>query len=100
MEEKLVAHDPSIGYVTRESRTLRRASELLCLPLKARLPEDRLAKRLHSEAKDTAIDTPVRETVRRTVLVHSTKALQYLLTVVDHLKCCSVKAAKDNKLTA
>ena len=37
----------------------------------------------------------------RTVLVHSTEALQHLVTVVDdydRLKCCSVKAAKDNKL--
>ena len=33
MEEKLVAHDPSIGYVTRESRTPRQASETFIPPV-------------------------------------------------------------------
>ena len=104
MEEKLVAHDPSIGYVTRESRTPRRASGTFVPPVQGQTPRRSprlLAKRLRSEAKKTAIATPARGAVRRTVLVHSTEALQYLTNEVDeydHLKCCSVKAA-DNKLT-
>ena len=37
MEEKLVAHDPSIGYVTRESRRLRQARGTLRFPFNVRL---------------------------------------------------------------
>lgn len=105
MEEKLVAHDPSIGYVTRESNTPRRASGTFVPPVQGQTPRRSprlLAKRIRSEAKaETAIATPVREALKRTVLVHSTEALQHLVTVVDEydrLKCCRVKAAKDNKL--
>ena len=81
MGEKLLAQDPSIGYVTRESRTPQ--VELLCLLFKARLLKDCLiysrAKRRCSEAKETAIATPA---VTGELYFYSTEALQYLLTVV------------------
>ena len=60
MEEKLVAHNPFIRYVTKESRTPQRASGTFLPPVedstRRRLPR---LLRFHSEAKQTGIATPV-----------------------------------------
>ena len=100
--EKVVAHDPSIGYVTKESRTPRRATGTFVPPIEGLTPRRSprlLAKRHQSEA---AISTPVREAVRKAVRLRSMEMFDYFTSVVSqysHLKSSSVKASANNKLT-
>ena len=100
--EKVVAHDPSIGYVTKESRTPQRATGTFVPPIEGLTPRRSprlLAKRRHAEA---AISTPVREAVRKAVCLQSTEMFDYFMNAVSkysHLRSNSVKASSNNKLT-
>ena len=70
-------HDPSIGYVTKESRTPRRPTGTFVPPIEGQTPRRSprlLAKRRHAE---TAISTPVREAVRKAVHLKSNEMLDF-----------------------
>jgi hypothetical protein len=100
--EKLVAHDPSIGYVTKLSRTPRRATGTFVPPVEGLTPRRSprlLAKRRQAEA---AISTPVREAVRKAMRLQSSEMLDYFMNIVSkysHLRSNCVKASASNKLT-
>lgn len=106
--EKVIAHDPSIGYVTKESRTPRRATGTFVPPIEGQQTPRRsprlLAKRRQGEDREsTAISTPIREAVRKAVHVKSTQMFEYFMNIVskyNHLRSSSVKASSNNKLAS
>ena len=78
----------------------------MCLPFKARHHEGHRVYSRRDFAPRPKLRLPLLllsgKLLSELYLVHSTEPLQHLVTVVDEydrLKCCSVKAAKDNKLT-
>ena len=104
MAEKVVAYDPSIGYVSKESRTPQRASGMFVPLIEGQTPRRLprlLAKRFRKKinGNKATISTPVREAVRKSVRVQSLRSFVNEVAEYSHLKCCSMKAAKDNKIT-
>ena len=101
--EKLIAHDPSIGYMTKLSRTLRRATGTFVPPVEGLTPRRSpclLAKR--RQAAEVAISTPVREAVRKAMCLQSLEMLDYFMNMISkysHLRSNYVKASANNKLT-
>ena len=101
--ERLIAHDPSIGYVTKLSRTPRRATRTFVPPVEGLTPRRSprlLAKR--RQAAEAAISTPVREAVRKAMRLQSSEILDYFMNMVSkysHLRSNCVKASANNKLT-
>ena len=87
--ERVIAHDPSIGYVTKESRTPRQATGTFVPPIEGQQTPRRsprlLEKRRQAgeDRESTAISTPVREAVRKVAHVKATQMFEYFMNVVS-----------------
>ena len=82
--EKLIAHNPSMGYMTKLSRTPRRATGTFVPPVEGLTPRRSpclLAKR--RQAAEAAISTPVREAVRKAMRLQSLEILDYFMNMIS-----------------